>query len=85
MWRKTEPGLEPAVNDALKALEKKGASISDADIPDGPYEEAAELTILMEAASAFQDLIASGRCAELIDPGESTDMPAWNFPQPTIC
>ena len=37
-------------------------------IPDGPYEEAAELTILMEAASAFQDLIASGRCAELVDP-----------------
>src|SRR5215469_5071586 len=36
--------------------------------PDGPYEEAAELTILMEAASAFQDLISSGRCAELVDP-----------------
>jgi aspartyl-tRNA(Asn)/glutamyl-tRNA(Gln) amidotransferase subunit A len=68
VWRKTEPGLEPAVHDALKVLEKKGARISDASVPDGPYEEAAELTILMEAASAFQDLIASGRCAELIDP-----------------
>jgi aspartyl-tRNA(Asn)/glutamyl-tRNA(Gln) amidotransferase subunit A len=68
VWRETEPGLESAVNDALKLLEKEGASISDAEIPDGPYEEAAELTILMEAASAFQDLISSGRCAELIDP-----------------
>ena len=68
VWSKMDPGLEPAVDDALKVLEKKGASISDVDIPDGPYEEAAELTILMEAASAFQDLIASGRCAELIDP-----------------
>jgi len=68
VWRETEPGLESAVNDALKLLEKKGASVSDAEIPDGPYEEAAELTILMEAASAFQDLISSGRCAELIDP-----------------
>jgi aspartyl-tRNA(Asn)/glutamyl-tRNA(Gln) amidotransferase subunit A len=68
VWREMEPGLEPAVDDALKVLEKKGASISDAEIPDGPYEEAAELTILMEAASAFQDLVASGRCAELIDP-----------------
>jgi len=68
VWSKTEPGLEPAVDDALKVLEEKGASISDADIPDGPYEEASELTILMEASSAFQDLIASGRCAELIDP-----------------
>jgi aspartyl-tRNA(Asn)/glutamyl-tRNA(Gln) amidotransferase subunit A len=68
VWHEMEPGLEPAVDDALKVLEKNGASISDAEIPDGPYEEAAELTILMEAASAFQDLIASGRCAELIDP-----------------
>lgn len=68
VWSKMEPGLEPAVDDALKVLEKKGASISDVDIPDGPYEEAAELTILMEAASAFQGLLASGRCAELIDP-----------------
>ena len=61
VWLETEPGLDPAVNDALKVLEKKGAKISDAEIPDGPYEEAAELTILMEAASAFQDLIAAGR------------------------
>ena len=68
VWREMDPGLEPAVDDALKVLEKNGAKISDVEIPDGPYEEAAELTILMEAASAFQDLIASGRCAELADP-----------------
>jgi aspartyl-tRNA(Asn)/glutamyl-tRNA(Gln) amidotransferase subunit A len=68
VWREMDPGLEPAVDAALKVLEKNGAKISDVEIPDGPYEEAAELTILMEAASAFQDLIASGRCAELADP-----------------
>jgi aspartyl-tRNA(Asn)/glutamyl-tRNA(Gln) amidotransferase subunit A len=68
VWRETEPGLESAVNDALKVLEKNGAKISDVEIPDGPYEEAAELTILIEAASSFQELISSGRCAELTDP-----------------
>jgi aspartyl-tRNA(Asn)/glutamyl-tRNA(Gln) amidotransferase subunit A len=68
VWRETEPGLESAVNDALKVLEKNGAKISDVEIPDGPYEEAAELTILMEAASSFQELISGGRCAELTDP-----------------
>jgi aspartyl-tRNA(Asn)/glutamyl-tRNA(Gln) amidotransferase subunit A len=68
VWRETEPGLESAVNDALKVLEKNGAKISDVEIPDGPYEEAAELTILMEAASSFQELISSGRCGELTDP-----------------
>ncbi len=68
VWRQMDPGLESAVGDALKVLEKNGAKISDVEIPDGPYEECAELTILIEAASSFQDLIASGRCAELVDP-----------------
>jgi len=68
VWREMDPGLDFAVNGALKVLEKEGARISDVEIPDGPYEEAAELTILIEAASAFRDLIASGRCAELADP-----------------
>lgn len=67
VWREMDPGLDSAVNDALKVLEKDGAKISDVEIPDGPYEEAAELTILIEAASAFRDLITSGRCAELAD------------------
>ncbi|HEU5334927.1 MAG TPA: amidase, partial [Terriglobales bacterium] len=68
VWNKMDPGLEQAVDDALKVMERAGAKISDVQVPDGPYEEAAELTILMEAASAFQDLIHSGRCAELDDP-----------------
>ncbi|MGE5204612.1 MAG: amidase [Chlamydiota bacterium] len=68
VWNKTDPGLEQAVEDALKVMERTGATIRDVQVPDGPYEEAAELTILMEAASAFQDLIHSGRCAELDDP-----------------
>jgi aspartyl-tRNA(Asn)/glutamyl-tRNA(Gln) amidotransferase subunit A len=68
VWREMDPGLQSAVDDALKVLEKNGAKVSDVEIPDGPYEECAELTILIEAASSFQELIASGRCAELIDP-----------------
>jgi aspartyl-tRNA(Asn)/glutamyl-tRNA(Gln) amidotransferase subunit A len=68
VWREMDPGLDSAVNSALRVLERDGAKISDVEIPDGPYEEAAELTILIEAASAFQELIASGRCAELADP-----------------
>jgi aspartyl-tRNA(Asn)/glutamyl-tRNA(Gln) amidotransferase subunit A len=68
VWNKLDSGLEQAVDDGLKVLEKNGAKISDVEMPDGPYEEAAELTILIEAASAFQDLIRSGRCAELNDP-----------------
>ncbi|HKW26310.1 MAG TPA: amidase [Terriglobales bacterium] len=67
VWNKMDAGLEQALDDALKVLERTGAKIDDVKVPDGPYEEAAELTILMEAASSFQDLIHSGRCAELDD------------------
>lgn len=62
-----DPQLQAAVEDALKVLEKAGAKVSDAELPEGPYEEAAELVILIEAASAFSELIESGRCAQLED------------------
>jgi aspartyl-tRNA(Asn)/glutamyl-tRNA(Gln) amidotransferase subunit A len=68
VFTKADPALHQAVGDALRILEKHGARVADAQLPDGPYEEAAELVILMEAASAFSDLLQSGRCAELSDP-----------------
>jgi aspartyl-tRNA(Asn)/glutamyl-tRNA(Gln) amidotransferase subunit A len=67
-WNRLEPGLDDAVNAALKVMEQNGARVSNVAIPDGPYEQVAELTIQMEAVSAFQDLIESGRCFELEDP-----------------
>jgi aspartyl-tRNA(Asn)/glutamyl-tRNA(Gln) amidotransferase subunit A len=67
-WSRQAPGLESAVDTALKAMEKSGAKVSDAALPEGPFEDAAELTILMEAASAFQDMVHSGTCAKLVDP-----------------
>jgi len=62
------PALERLVDDAMRAMEKTGAKIADVNLPDGPYEDAAELTILMEAASSFRNLIHSGDCAKLRDP-----------------
>jgi aspartyl-tRNA(Asn)/glutamyl-tRNA(Gln) amidotransferase subunit A len=46
-------------------LEQHGAQVRDVEVPDGPYEEVAELTILVEAVSSFEELIHSGRCSEL--------------------
>lgn len=60
--------LHDAADRALRVLEQHGAQVSDAEIPHGPFEEAAELVILMEAASAFSDTIDSGRAARLADP-----------------
>ena len=67
-WTRMAPGLESAIDAALLAMEKAGARVSDAAFPDGPFEDAAELTILMEAASAFEDMVHSGTCAQLVDP-----------------
>jgi aspartyl-tRNA(Asn)/glutamyl-tRNA(Gln) amidotransferase subunit A len=67
-WGRVDPALQVAIDDGLKMLEKAGAKVADAQLPEGPFEDAAELTILMEAASAFQNLIQSGDCAKLKDP-----------------
>jgi aspartyl-tRNA(Asn)/glutamyl-tRNA(Gln) amidotransferase subunit A len=68
VFEHAKPEMHTAVDQALAVLEKQGAKISDARIPDGPFEEAAELVILIEAASAFSHLITSGRCGLLDDP-----------------
>jgi aspartyl-tRNA(Asn)/glutamyl-tRNA(Gln) amidotransferase subunit A len=60
--------IHDAAEQAAQVLEKAGAKIEDAEFPDGPYEEAAELVILIEAASSFSKLIDSGKCAGLQDP-----------------
>jgi len=62
------PALESVIDQALAVMEKNGAKIADTSIPDGPFEDAAELTILMEAASSFRNMIRSGSCAKLRDP-----------------
>ena len=67
-WNRLEDPLQAALDEALKTMERGGAKVADAQIPDGPFEDAAELTILMEAVGAFQKLIVSGDCAKLKDP-----------------
>jgi len=68
VWNRLDPGLQSAIDEALKVMEKHGAKVADAQVPDGPFEDAAELTILMEAVAAFQNLVNSGDCAKLKDP-----------------
>jgi aspartyl-tRNA(Asn)/glutamyl-tRNA(Gln) amidotransferase subunit A len=79
-WNRMDPALEASIEEGLKALEKGGAIVSDATIPEGPFEDTAELTILMEAASAFQNMISSGSCAKLKDPqGQVNGYPSAEF------
>ena len=79
VFPRLDPQIDAAVNDALKTMEKNGARVTEVEMPEGPYEDAAELTILIEAASSFQKLIQTGDCAKLTDPlgqinGYASDM-----------
>jgi len=68
VFPRADGAIRDASDRALRVMEAHGAIVADAELPDGPFEEAAELVILMEAASSFSDLLRSGRCAELHDP-----------------
>jgi aspartyl-tRNA(Asn)/glutamyl-tRNA(Gln) amidotransferase subunit A len=68
VFPKADAAVHEASDRALRVLAEHGAMVADARLPDGPFEEAAELVILMEAASSFSELLRSGRCAELSDP-----------------
>lgn len=68
VYDKLDPDADRAVDEACRVFEKAGATVESCEFPDGPFEEAAELTILMEAASAFSQLIQSGKCKDLTDP-----------------
>jgi aspartyl-tRNA(Asn)/glutamyl-tRNA(Gln) amidotransferase subunit A len=60
--------VDAAVNTALAAMQKNGAHVTEVEMPEGPFEDAAELTILIEAASSFEKLVQTGDCAGLTDP-----------------
>ncbi|MGI9072575.1 MAG: amidase [Bryobacteraceae bacterium] len=68
VWNKIDPEVQKACDEGASVLERAGARVSQTQLPDGPFEQAAELTILIEAASAFQSLIDTGECAKLADP-----------------
>ena len=63
-----EPGVVAAADQARKTLAAAGARVTDAKLPEGPWEAAAGVIVSVEGASAFDDLISSGRCLELADP-----------------
>ncbi len=67
-WQKPDPEIASAAMTALNVIEASGAHVSDAKLPDGPYEAAAGTIVSVEGAAAFRDLIDSGRVAELADP-----------------
>jgi aspartyl-tRNA(Asn)/glutamyl-tRNA(Gln) amidotransferase subunit A len=68
-WKELSPEVNQAVMAARQVLEKDPSiTLSNISLPDGPWETAAGLIVSVEGATAFRDLIRSGRVAELNDP-----------------
>ncbi|HMD32360.1 MAG TPA: amidase [Candidatus Acidoferrales bacterium] len=63
-----QPGVLAAAGEARKALEKAGAKVAEAKLPEGPWEAVAGVVVSVEGAAAFDDLISSGRVMDLTDP-----------------
>ena len=61
------PGGNAVMKDAV-AVVKKTANVTDAKLPDGPWEAAAGIVVSVEGAAAFDSLIESGKVADLVDP-----------------
>jgi aspartyl-tRNA(Asn)/glutamyl-tRNA(Gln) amidotransferase subunit A len=67
-WKKLEPDVEKPVEAAQKVLRKYSASMKNAALPEGPFEDAGNVIIEVEGAAAFRPLIRSGKVSELADP-----------------
>jgi aspartyl-tRNA(Asn)/glutamyl-tRNA(Gln) amidotransferase subunit A len=67
-WKELAPGVDSAVKAAVQVLKSSGTIIEEAQLPEGPWEAAAGTVVSVEGAAAFEDLISSGKVAELSDP-----------------
>ena len=67
-WKNLAPGIENRIQEARETVRDFAGSFAEVALPEGPWEAAAGLVIGAECASAFEDLIESGRVAELADP-----------------
>src|SRR5262249_1976346 len=68
-WKDPSPDVNQATTAARQVLEKSpSVAMSNVRLPDGPWEVAAGVISSGEGASAFRQLIQSGRVAERTDP-----------------
>lgn len=68
VWEKPTPEIATSTRAAVELLQRNGMKISDAKLPEGPYETAAGTILSVECAAAFRKFIQEGRAIELTDP-----------------
>lgn len=71
-WKDVDPAVAKVIDAAHKVLQSHFPSVKPAALPEGPWEDAANIILNSEAASAFSDFIRSGKVSELADPVSRT-------------
>jgi aspartyl-tRNA(Asn)/glutamyl-tRNA(Gln) amidotransferase subunit A len=67
-WEKPTDEIKSATSAAIEVMKAHGAKVSEARLPEGPWEIAAGTIVAVEGVAAFRNLIESGRVSELADP-----------------
>jgi Asp-tRNA(Asn)/Glu-tRNA(Gln) amidotransferase A subunit family amidase len=68
-WKEISSDVNQSAMAARQVLEKSPSlALSNVQLPEGPWEVAAGIIISVEGATAFRQLIQSGRISELNDP-----------------
>jgi len=63
-----QAGVGKVAKEAMRVVRRHAASVKDVRLPEGPWDEAGGVIVNVESASAYENLISSGRTAELTDP-----------------
>jgi aspartyl-tRNA(Asn)/glutamyl-tRNA(Gln) amidotransferase subunit A len=67
-WKSMEPAVAKIASATEKTLRTFVPSVRHTSLPQGPFDDAANVTINAEAAASFRSLIRSGQVSELADP-----------------
>jgi len=67
-WKQLDSGVAKALLAAERIVRKHFASTKTAVLPEGPFEDAANVIVSAESAASFRSLIRSGQVSELADP-----------------
>jgi aspartyl-tRNA(Asn)/glutamyl-tRNA(Gln) amidotransferase subunit A len=67
-WKEIDPAVSKSLEAAKLVLRHHVASTKDVALPEGPWEDAANIILQSEVSSSFSSLIRSGRVRELNDP-----------------
>ena len=67
-WKSLDSSVGKCIDAAEKVLKKYFGGVRNTMLPEGPFEDAANVIVGVEGASSFRSLIRSGKVSQLADP-----------------